>query len=98
MPSAPLELPHLHLWFKYRPRSQRIPATACAKLPARKTLKSGGSDPIVPQNRGPIPSGFGGHSRLLLLESAARVLAAQDEGVGEVVRQDVRQNCKGGAK
>src|SRR5215472_3653450 len=45
MPSAPLELPRLHLRFKYRPRSQRIPATACAKLPARKTLKSGGSDP-----------------------------------------------------
>ena len=38
----------------------------------------GGSDPIAPQNRGPIPSGFGGHSRLLLLESAARVLAAQE--------------------
>ncbi len=36
----------------------------------------GGSDPIAPQNRGPIPSGFGGHSRLLLLEDAARVLAA----------------------
>jgi len=27
----------------------------------------GGSDPIGPQNRGPIPAGFGGHSRLLLL-------------------------------
>jgi|GEM_PF-6824486 len=40
----------------------------------------GGSDPIVPQNRGPIPSGFGGHSRLLLLKYAARVLAAQEEG------------------
>src|SRR5215472_13709580 len=42
MPSAPLELPRLHLRFKYRPDSQGIPATACAKLPARKTLKSGG--------------------------------------------------------
>ena len=51
----------------------------------------GGSDPIVPQNRGPIPSGFGGHSRLLLLEHATRVLAAHEEGIGEVVRQDVRQ-------
>jgi hypothetical protein len=58
----------------------------------------GWSDPIAPQNRGPIPTGFGGHSRLLLLESAARVLAAQDEGIGEVVRQDARQNCKGGTK
>ena len=49
----------------------------------------GGSDPIAPQNRGPIPSGFGGHSRLLLLKDAARVLAAQQEGIGTVVRQDV---------
>src|SRR5882762_7952341 len=40
----------------------------------------GGSDPIAPHNRGPIPSGFGGHSRLLLLEYAARVLAAQEKG------------------
>jgi hypothetical protein len=39
----------------------------------------GGSDPIAPQNCGPIPSGFGGHSRLLLLESAAHVLAAQEK-------------------
>lgn len=58
----------------------------------------GGSDPIAPQHRGPIPSGFGGHSRLLLLEYAARVLAAQDGGIGKVVRQDVRQNCKGGTR
>ncbi|HXM97601.1 MAG TPA: hypothetical protein VN982_03930 [Candidatus Dormibacteraeota bacterium] len=38
------------------------------------------SDPIAPQNRGPIPSGFGGHSHLLLLEDAARVLAAHEGG------------------
>jgi len=37
----------------------------------------GGSDPTAPQNRGPVPAGFGGHSRLLLLEDAARVLAAR---------------------
>jgi hypothetical protein len=37
----------------------------------------GGSDPIVPQNRGPIPLGFGGHSRLFLLKLADRVLAAR---------------------
>jgi predicted transcriptional regulator len=48
----------------------------------------------VPQNRGPIPAGFGGHSRLLLLESAARVLAAQEEGIRNFVRQKVRQNRK----
>ena len=33
----------------------------------------------MPQNRGPIPPGFGGHSRLLLLEDAAHVLAAKEE-------------------
>jgi len=58
----------------------------------------GGSDPTAPRNRGPVPAGFGGHSRLLLLEYAARVLAAQDEGIGEVVRPDVRRNRKGGTK
>src|SRR6266446_1188425 len=58
----------------------------------------GGSDPIVPQNRGPIPSGFGGRSRLLLLECAARVLAAQEKGIRNFVRQNVRQNRKGGTK
>jgi hypothetical protein len=47
----------------------------------------GGSDPIVPQNRGPIPSGFGGHSRLFLLEPADRVLAAPEKGTSEFVRQ-----------
>jgi hypothetical protein len=31
---------------------------------------------MAPRNRGPIPSGFGDRSRLLLLESAARVLPA----------------------
>jgi predicted transcriptional regulator len=49
----------------------------------------------VPQNRGPIPAGFGGHSRLLLLEDAARVLAAREKGIRKFVRRDVRQNRKG---
>jgi hypothetical protein len=49
----------------------------------------GGSDPIVPQNRGPIPAGFGGHSRLFLLEPADRVLAAQEKGIRNFVRQHV---------
>ena len=31
---------------------------------------------MVPRNRGPISSGFGGHSRLLPLRIAARVLAS----------------------
>ncbi len=49
----------------------------------------GGSDPIVPRNRGPIPSGFGGHSRLFLLEAADRVLAAQEKRMTDFVRQHV---------
>jgi len=61
-------------------------------------VKSGGSDPTVPQNRGPMPLGFGGHSRLLLLESAARVLAAEERGIRNFVRRPVRQNRKGGTK
>jgi predicted transcriptional regulator len=58
----------------------------------------GGSDPTAPQNRGPVPAGFGGHSRLLLLEIAARVLAAQEKEIRRFVRQDVRHNRKGGSK
>jgi predicted transcriptional regulator len=34
----------------------------------------------------------------LPLEYAARVLAAREKGIGELVRQDVRQNRKGGTK
>jgi hypothetical protein len=52
----------------------------------------------VPQNRGPIPPGFGGHSRLLLLKDAARVLAAQEKQIKDFVRQNVRQNRKGGTR
>src|SRR5260370_22565097 len=63
-----------------------------------QNTKMGGSDPIVPQNRGPIPSGFGGHSRALLLECAARVLAARRGSSNGVVRRPVVQSCKGGIK
>ncbi len=38
-----------------------------------QNTRMGGSDPIVPQNRGPIPSGFGGHSRLRLLRKSQPV-------------------------
>src|SRR5215472_11896945 len=65
MPSAPLELPRLHLRFKYRQDSQGIPVTACAKLPARKTLKSGGSDP-----------GFSAFSRPKSLRGRSRPMLA----------------------
>jgi len=63
-----------------------------------QNTKMGGSDPTVPRNRGPIPSGFGGHSRLLLLESAARVLAARRGSSNGSVRQFVIQNRKGGTE
>jgi hypothetical protein len=49
----------------------------------------GGSDPIAPQNRGPIPPGFGGHSRLFLRQIADRVLAARERGATGFVRQHV---------
>jgi hypothetical protein len=38
-----------------------------------QNARMGGSDPIVPRNRGPIPSGFGGHSRLKLLSKSQPV-------------------------
>src|SRR5258706_13219609 len=63
-----------------------------------KNTRMGGSAPIVPQNRGRVPAGFGGHSRLLLLEDAALVLAAQEKGIRNFVRQHVRQNRKGGTR
>src|SRR6266853_2849128 len=59
-----------------------------------QNTRMGGSDPTAPQNRGPVPAGFGGHSRLLLLEFAARVLAAQEKGIRNYVRQNVRQTIK----
>ena len=34
-----------------------------------QNTRMGGSDSIAPLNRGPIPSGFGGHSRLKLLRN-----------------------------
>jgi hypothetical protein len=54
-----------------------------------QNTRMGGSDPIVPQNHGPIHPGFGGHSRLFLLEPADRVLAAQEKGIRNFVRQHV---------
>ena len=71
---------------------------AKARVGRGQNTRMGGSDPTAPQNRGPIPSGFGGHSRLLLLEYAARVLAAQMGTSNGFVRQFVIQNRKGGQK
>jgi len=59
----------------------------------------GGSDPTAPQNRGPVPSGFGGHSRLRLLRKSQPVFWPRGAGSSNgFVRQDVRQNRKGGTK
>jgi hypothetical protein len=49
----------------------------------------------VPQNRGPIPSGFEGHSRLLLLEIAARVLATGNQ---KLCKTTCQTEPKGGTK
>jgi hypothetical protein len=38
----------------------------------------------VPRNRGPVPAGCGGHSRLVLLGIAASVLAARRDSVGQI--------------
>ena len=54
----------------------------------------GRSDPTVPQNRGPVPSGFGGNSRLLLLENAARVLAAKHRRELQICRTSCQTNSK----
>jgi hypothetical protein len=43
---------------------------------AAKTRPEAGATPPCRKIAAPVPSGFGGHSRLLLLEAAARVLAA----------------------
>ena len=50
----------------------------------------------MPQSRGPGPCGLWGHSRLLLLEIAARVLAAKDLCQTDCMRHRirlVRQDC-----
>jgi hypothetical protein len=46
---------------------------AKARMGTRQNTKMGGSDPTVPQNRGPVPAGFGGHSRLRLLRKSQPV-------------------------
>jgi hypothetical protein len=43
---------------------------------AGKTRSEAGATPLCRKIAAPVPAGFGGHSRLLLLEIAARVLAA----------------------
>jgi len=56
------------------------------------------SDPIAPQNRGPIPSSFGGDSRILLLESAARILAKPVTGSSKFCKTGCKTKPKRGTK
>ena len=46
---------------------------AKARMGRGQNTKMGGSDPTAPQNRGPVPSGFGGHSRLRQLSKSQPV-------------------------
>ncbi len=48
----------------------------------------------MPQNRGPIPSGFGGRSRLLLPKAQLVFWPRRKKGIRISVRQNVRQNRK----
>src|ERR1700676_5267381 len=63
-----------------------------------QNTRMGGSDPTAPLNRGPVPAGFGGHSRLKLLRKSQLVFWPRGGSSNGVVRQPVVQNCKGGIK
>src|ERR1700674_1921732 len=64
-----------------------------------QNTRMGGSDPTAPLNRGPVPSAFRGSlPPQAAQEIAARVLAARRGSSNGFVRQDVRQNRKGGTK
>jgi len=69
--------------------SRRFATTAPVKVTAQNAPNRAGATPPCRKIAAPVPSGFGGHSRLLLLEDAARVLAAQEKGTSAFVRQHV---------
>ncbi len=73
-------------------------ADRARKQSAAKTRSEAGATPPCRRIAAPVPAGFGGHSRLFLLEDAARVLAAQEKGISDFVRQHVRRDRKGGTK
>jgi len=56
---------------------------------AAKTRGEAGATPPRRKIAAPVPSGFGGHSRLVLLGNAARVLAACRRRTREFVRYEV---------
>jgi hypothetical protein len=45
-----------------------------------QNTKMGGSDPTAPQTRGPVPSGFGDHSRLKLLRNRSPCFGRAERG------------------
>ncbi len=58
---------------------------------AAKTRGEAGATPPCREIAAPVPPGFGGHSRLVLLGNAAHVLAACMRWTGEFVRHEVLQ-------
>ena len=63
---------------------------------AAKTRSEAGATPPCRKIAAPVPAGFGGHSRLLLLKCAARVLAAKEFCRTDCMRRHVqpaRQDC-----
>src|SRR5882762_4981292 len=63
-----------------------------------QNTKMGGSDPIAPRNRGPVPSGFGGHSRIDKSGNRSPCFSRAEGSSNGVVRQFVVQNRRGGTK
>jgi hypothetical protein len=55
-----------------------------------QNTRMGGSDPTAPQTRGPVPAGFGGHSRLKLMRSRSPCFG-RAEG-------EQQKSCKTGCK
>src|SRR5207249_3865989 len=58
----------------------------------------GGSDPPVPQNRGPVPAGFGGHPRLLLLRNRSSWFGRAEGEQRRSCKKPIIQNRKGGSE
>src|SRR6267378_6498293 len=63
-----------------------------------QNTRMGGSDPIAPRNRGPVPSGFGGHSRPGCSGNRSPCFSRAEGSSNGVVRQFVVQNRRGGTK
>jgi hypothetical protein len=55
-----------------------------------QNTKMGGSDPTAPRNRGPVPSGFGGHSRRKLLRKSQPVFWPRGRGAKQRICKTAR--------